>query len=257
MPFFRRPSFFSTFSDDIEKHNHEKKTKPPSSGDSFLVAGTDGVGTKLRLAMDAGVHDTIGIDLVAMSVNDIITSGATPLFFLDYYATGKLDVDVAESVVKGIVEGCSQSHCVLLGGETAEMPGFYGGELFFLLCFPLFSPHTFSPFFPSSFFLPTHLFSLLLFNQPTKTKYKSDGDYDVAGFAVGAVKKGEVIDGSRIAAGDALVALPSTGVHSNGFSLARAVVEAAGARLAAPVPWSSLDASDKRSLGGALLTPTR
>lgn len=228
-----------------------------TQGDSFLVAGTDGVGTKLRLAMDAGVHDTIGIDLVAMSVNDIITSGATPLFFLDYYATGKLDVDVAESVVKGIVEGCSQSRCVLLGGETAEMPGFYGGEFFFFLL------HIFFVFFPpggGGCFLPTSSFSLSSsssINPSTCTKKNADGDYDVAGFAVGAVKKDQVIDGSRIAAGDVLVALPSTGVHSNGFSLARAVVEAAGARLAAPVPWSSLDASDKRSLGGALLTPTR
>lgn len=212
-----------------------------------LVASTDGIGTKLLVAKEAGRFDTIGIDLVAMSVNDIITSGATPLFFLDYYATGKLDVDVAEQVVKGIVEGCSQSRCVLLGGETAEMPGFYGGEEF-SSSFPFF-------FFPSSFSsFFAHPLSLPLSLQPRQTP---EGDYDVAGFAVGAVKKSEVIDGSRIAAGDVLVALPSTGVHSNGFSLARAVVEAAGARLAAPVPWSSLDASDKRSLGGALLTPTR
>ena len=199
--------------------------------------------------MAAGVHDTIGIDLVAMSVNDIITSGAAPLFFLDYYATGKLDVDVAESVVKGIVEGCARSRCVLLGGETAEMPGFYGGEFFFFA-------------FSGSFFLALFIFPHRKTPPPPPPpppppKTKTEGDYDVAGFAVGAVKKTEVIDGSRIAAGDALVALPSTGVHSNGFSLARAVVEAAGARLAAPVPWSALDPSDKRSLGGALLTPTR
>jgi phosphoribosylformylglycinamidine cyclo-ligase len=243
-PLFDRPPF--SYSPTTPPKNHQTGDTPPT-GDSFLVAGTDGVGTKLRLAMDAGVHDTIGIDLVAMSVNDIITSGATPLFFLDYYATGKLDVDVAEQVVKGIVEGCSQSRCVLLGGETAEMPGFYGGEEF-SSSFPFF-------FFPSSFSsFFAHPLSLPLSLQPRQTP---EGDYDVAGFAVGAVKKSEVIDGSRIAAGDVLVALPSTGVHSNGFSLARAVVEAAGARLAAPVPWSSLDASDKRSLGGALLTPTR
>ena len=180
---------------------------PPSHspGDSFLVAGTDGVGTKLKLAFDLGVHDTIGIDLVAMSVNDIITSGALPLFFLDYYATGRLDVDVAEAVVKGIVTGCTQSGCVLLGGETAEMPGFY-----------------------------------------------QEGEYDVAGFAVGAVKREAVIDGSRIADGDAVLAFPSTGVHSNGFSLARAVVKKAGASLADPAPW---DAST--TLGASLLTPTR
>ena len=184
-------------------------SNPPSPqlnlGDSFLVAGTDGVGTKLKLAFDLGVHDTIGIDLVAMSVNDIITSGALPLFFLDYYATGRLDVDVAEAVVKGIVAGCTQSGCVLLGGETAEMPGFY-----------------------------------------------AEGEYDVAGFAVGAVKRDAVIDGTRIADGDAVLAFPSTGVHSNGFSLARAVVNKAGASLTDPAPW---DAST--TLGASLLTPTR
>lgn len=175
------------------------------SGDSFLVAGTDGVGTKLKLAFDLGVHDTIGIDLVAMSVNDIITSGALPLFFLDYYATGKLDVDVAEAVVKGIVEGCARSGCVLLGGETAEMPGFY-----------------------------------------------ADGEYDVAGFAVGAVKRDAVVDGTRIVAGDVVVGFPSTGVHSNGFSLARAVVARAGAALTDAAPWDAAT-----TLGAALLTPTR
>jgi phosphoribosylformylglycinamidine cyclo-ligase len=143
-----------------------------------------------------------------MSVNDIITSGANPLFFLDYYATGRLDVDVAEAVVKGIVEGCRQSGCVLLGGETAEMPGFYG-----------------------------------------------EGEYDVAGFAVGAVKKDAVIDGSRIVPGDVVMALPSSGVHSNGFSLARAAVKRAGAALTDAAPWDG--GPPGTTLGAALLTPTR
>ena len=179
---------------------------PPSPpGDSFLVAGTDGVGTKLKLAFDTGAHDTVGIDLVAMSVNDVITSGARPLFFLDYFATGKLDVDVAEAVVKGIVEGCRQAGCVLLGGETAEMPGFY-----------------------------------------------KDGEYDLAGFAVAAVAKGDVVDGSRIQAGDAIVGFASSGVHSNGFSLARAAAARSGLALADPAPWDPAT-----SLGASLLTPTR
>ncbi|KAK9815080.1 hypothetical protein WJX73_007114 [Symbiochloris irregularis] len=176
-------------------------------GDSYLVAGTDGVGTKLRLAFDIAVHDTIGIDLVAMSVNDIVTSGAKPLFFLDYFATGHLDVDVAELVVKGIVEGCRQSDCVLLGGETAEMPGFY-----------------------------------------------AKGEYDVAGFAVGAVKKEEVIDGKSIQKGDVLLGLPSSGVHSNGFSLVRKILEASQTKLQDPVPWEQDAAA--ASIGKALLAPT-
>ncbi|KAL0024445.1 hypothetical protein WJX77_004940 [Trebouxia sp. C0004] len=173
-------------------------------GDSFLVAGTDGVGTKLKLAFDMQTHDTIGIDLVAMSVNDIITSGAKPMFFLDYFATAKLDVDVAESVVKGIVEGCRQSDCALLGGETAEMPGLY---------------------------------------QP--------GEYDVAGFAVGSVKQDRVIDGKQIQEGDVLLALPSSGLHSNGFSLVRKVVEVSGKSLQDPAPWGGAG-----TLGHALLEPT-
>ncbi|CAI9115663.1 OLC1v1016632C1 [Oldenlandia corymbosa var. corymbosa] len=172
-------------------------------GDSYLVAGTDGVGTKLKLAFETGIHDTIGIDLVAMSVNDIVTSGAKPLFFLDYYATSHLDVDLAEKVIKGIVDGCEQSDCVLLGGETAEMPGFY-----------------------------------------------SPGEYDLSGFAVGIVKKDSVIDGKNIVAGDILIGLPSSGVHSNGFSLVRRVLERSGLSLKDQLPGGSV------TLGEALMAPT-
>ena len=143
-------------------------------GDNYLVAGTDGVGTKLKLAFEFDQHDTIGIDLVAMCVNDIITTGATPLFFLDYFATSKLAVDQAEMVLKGVVAGCREAACVLLGGETAEMPGFY-----------------------------------------------REGEYDISGFAVGTVPKTELIDGKQIKAGDCLIGIPSSGLHSNGFSLVR------------------------------------
>ncbi|KAK4858546.1 hypothetical protein QYF36_018206 [Acer negundo] len=172
-------------------------------GDSYLVAGTDGVGTKLKLAFETGIHDTIGIDLVAMSVNDIVTSGAKPLFFLDYFATSRLDVDLAEKVIKGIVDGCQQSDCALLGGETAEMPDFY-----------------------------------------------AEGEYDLSGFAVGVVKKDSVIDGKNIVSGDILIGLPSSGVHSNGFSLVRRVLAQSGLSLKNQLPGESI------TLGEALMAPT-
>ncbi|KAJ4756189.1 Phosphoribosylformylglycinamidine cyclo-ligase [Rhynchospora pubera] len=203
-------------------------------GDSYLVAGTDGVGTKLKLAFETGIHDTIGIDLVAMSVNDIVTSGAKPLFFLDYYATSKLDVDLAEKVIKGIIDGCKQSDCVLLGGEVSHCSfTFFVFLIIILICLESFIKH----------FLQT----------AEMPDFYANGEYDLSGFAVGAVKKDELIDGKKIVAGDILIGLPSSGVHSNGFSLVRRVLESSGLSLSDNLPGNS---GKPITIGEALMAPT-
>jgi phosphoribosylformylglycinamidine cyclo-ligase len=173
--------------------------------DPVLVAATDGVGTKVKIAIEAGIHNGIGIDLVAMSVNDLVVQGAEPLFFLDYFACGKLDPEATASIVAGIAEGCRESGCALIGGETAEMPGLY-----------------------------------------------KDGDYDLAGFSVGAAERGTLLPTKDIGVGDAVIGMASSGVHSNGFSLVRKIVERTGLSYADKAPFSPV-----MTLGGALLTPTR
>ena len=176
---------------------------PKRYREPVLVSGTDGVGTKLKLAFDLKRHDTVGIDLVAMSVNDVLVQGAEPLFFLDYFACGKLDVETAASVVQGVAKGCEYAGCALIGGETAEMPGMY-----------------------------------------------PEGEYDLAGFAVGVVEKSKIINGQQIVAGDVVLGLPSSGAHSNGYSLVRKIIARSNPDLDAPFDGS-------KSLADAIMSPTR
>jgi phosphoribosylformylglycinamidine cyclo-ligase len=231
MPESRKPLTYAESGVDIDVGNRivdrirpfARRTRRPGSGaelggfgglfdlraagfvDPILVAANDGVGTKLKIAIESGLYDTIGIDLVAMCVNDIVVQGAEPLFFLDYFASGKLDEDIASAVVQGIAEGCAQSGCALIGGETAEMPGLY-----------------------------------------------APGDFDIAGFAVGAAERGTLLPRPGLKPGDLVFGLPSSGVHSNGFSLVRRIVARCGLGWDAPAPFDP-----QRSLASALLTPTR